>query len=162
MLKRVTELTPAWLEELGVRGLLLDLDNTLLAPADEGPPSQEVFAWAETLKRAGLKLALVTNAKPQRVRRVARVLGVPGAGPVAKPLPFGYLWGLRTLGLPRSQVLAVGDQVFTDLLGARLAGLRFALVEPLAKDALAHTRWLRRLERRCLNPRGKPSKGGEV
>jgi len=132
-----------------VKGLLLDLDNTLLAPKDEGPLPQEIRRWAEGLKAGGIRLALVTNAKPHRVRRAARELGIPGAGPVGKPLPLGFFWGLRRLGLPKSAVLAVGDQVFTDLLGARLAGLRFALVRPIAEDALAHTRGLRRLESRC-------------
>jgi len=149
-LKRATELTPKKLEALGVKGLLLDLDNTLLAPKDEGPLPEEVRRWAEALKQHGIGIALVTNAKPRRVRRAARELGVPGAGPVGKPLPFGFYWGLKKLKLPKSAVLAVGDQVFTDLLGARLAGLRFALVEPLDQDALRHTRWLRTLESRCL------------
>ncbi len=166
MLDRVTELTPKRLQALGVRGLLLDLDNTLLPPTEEGPLPEEVRAWARALEEAGIRLALVTNAKPRRVRRVAAALGVPGAGPVAKPLPFGFLWGLRVLGLGRDEALAVGDQVFTDLLGARLAGLRFALVRPLAKDALPHTRWLRRLERRCLEAGGsmkaQPSEEGRA
>jgi len=147
-LLRVTELTPERLKALGVRGLLLDLDNTLLPPKDPGPLPEEIQRWAEGLKAHGIRLALVTNAKPHRVRRAAAALGVPGAGPVAKPLPFGFLWGLKVLGLPKDEVLAVGDQVFTDLLGARLLGLRFALVEPLAEDALPHTRWLRGLEQR--------------
>ena len=149
-LDRVTELTPERLRALGVKGLLLDLDNTLLAPKDEGPLPEEIRRWAKKLKAKGIRLALVTNAKPHRVRRAARELGVPGAGPVGKPLPFGFFWGLKKLGLPKDAVLAVGDQVFTDLLGARLAGLRFALVQPIAKDALGHTRALRRLESRCF------------
>ena len=152
-LDRVTELTPERLEALGVRGLLLDLDNTLLPPKAEGPLSDEVRRWAEGLKAHGIRLALVTNARPYRVRRAARELGIPGAGPVGKPLPLGFFWGLRQLGLPKSAVLAVGDQVFTDLLGARLAGLRFALVQPIAEDVLAHTRGLRWLESRCSNAR---------
>ena len=151
-LEGVTELTPERLKALGVKGLLLDLDNTLLPPKAEGPLSDEVRRWAEELKAKGIRLALVTNAKPHRVRRAARELGIPGAGPVGKPLPFGFYWGLKKLGLPKRAVLAVGDQVFTDLLGARLAGLRFALVRPLAEDALGHTRVLRRLESRCLKP----------
>ncbi len=164
-LARVTELTPKRLSELGVRGLLLDLDNTLLPPKDPGPLPEEVRRWAEALKGHGIRLALVTNARPHRVRQAAALLGVPGAGPVAKPLPFGFLWGLKALGLPKDEVLAVGDQVFTDLLGARLLGLRFALVEPLAEDALPHTRWLRRFERhhriRGNSMKGTPYEGGK-
>jgi len=166
VLERVTELTPQRLAALGARGLLLDLDNTLLPPKDPGPVPEGVRRWVQELKDRGVRIALVANARPRRVRQVAAALGVPGAGPVAKPLPFGFLWGLRALGLGRDEVLAVGDQVFTDLLGARLAGLRFALVRPLAEDALPHTRWLRRLERRCLEAGGsmkaRPSEEGRT
>ena len=165
VLERVTDLTPEHLRLLGTRGLLLDLDNTLLPPNHEGPVPSEIRNWIEELRQAGVRVALVTNAKPRRVRRVVEELGIPGVGPVGKPLPLGFLWGLRRLGLPREQVLVVGDQVFTDLLGARILGLRAALVRPLARDALPSTRWLRRLERHFLeeSPRMKawPFEGGE-
>ena len=144
---RVTELSPKRLKELGVRGLLLDLDNTLMPPNSE-TPAPGVEEWLAELKAAGVPVMLVANAKPARLKRAARRLGLPAVGPVGKPLPFGFLYGLWRLGLGRDEVLAVGDQVFTDLLAARLAGVRFALVEPLAEDSLPHTRWLRRFERR--------------
>lgn len=158
-LNRVTELTRERLTDLKVRGLLLDLDNTLLPPGEAGPLPKDILAWAERLRRGGIKLALVTNAKPHRIKRVAAALGVPGIGPAAKPLPFGFLRALRVLGLSRHEALAVGDQVFTDLLGARLAGIRIALVRPLAHDALPHTWGLRRLERLCLDSMETPPRG---
>jgi len=132
-----------------VRGLLLDLDNTLIPADHEGPLPDEVLAWAQGLKAAGVRLALVTNAWPHRIRRASRALGVPGIGPVGKPLPLGFWLGLKALGIKPEEALVVGDQVFTDLLGARLAGLRVALVEPVAQDPLPHTRWLRRFEHLC-------------
>jgi len=147
--QRAWALTPDLLTEHGVAGLLLDLDNTLIPYGYEGPVPPEVASWLAALRSAGIAAALVTNARPSRSRRWGEKLGLPALPFAAKPLPLAIFWAARTLGLPREKLLLVGDQVFTDLLAARLAGVRTALVPPLSPKELPHTRWLRRLERRC-------------
>ncbi len=147
--RRPWELAPGRLRALGVRGVLLDLDNTLIPYGYEGPVPEEVAGWLAELRRAGIAAALVTNAHPRRSLRWGAKLGLPALPFAAKPLPFAIHWAARRLGVPRPGLLLVGDQVFTDLLGGRLAGVRTALVEPLSPRELPHTGWLRRLERRC-------------
>ncbi len=149
VLRRPWELDPEALTQAGVGGVLLDLDNTLVPYGYEGPVPDAVAAWLGDLKARGIAAALVTNARPGRTRRWGEKLGVPALPLAAKPLPFGIYWGARVLGVPRARLLLVGDQVFTDLLGGKLAGVKTALVLPLAPHELPHTRWLRRLERRC-------------
>ncbi len=160
--ERAWALTPELLANRGVAGLLLDLDNTLIPYGYEGPVPAEVAGWLAALRQAGIAAALVTNARPSRSRRWGKKLGLPALPFAAKPLPLAIFWAAKALGLPRKKLLLVGDQIFTDLLAARLAGVRVALVRPLAPKELPHTRWLRRLERRCrgdYNREDRPAGG---
>lgn len=154
---RVEQLSLAYLAEHGVRGLLLDLDETLL-PAAAHEPTPQVVAWARSLTDAGVRLAIVSNGRKERVRRTATRLGVPGRWLTGKPWPGAYRRGLRQLGVPASEAAMVGDQLFTDVAGARAAGLRTILVPPLSSGGLPHTRLLRRLEELVLKggDRGRP------
>jgi hypothetical protein len=155
---RVERLDATRLAGLGLRGLLLDLDETLL-PAAAARPTAGVRAWAAELRAAGVRLAIVSNGRPRRVEAVARAMGVPGAALAGKPWPRAFRRGLAVLGLPPSEVAMVGDQLFTDVAGARAVGLRTVLVPPLSSAGLPHTRLLRRVERRILEGR---SRGGPV
>lgn len=154
---RVEQLSLAYLAEHGVRGLLLDLDETLL-PAAATEPTPQVVAWARSLTDAGIRLAIVSNGRPERVRLTAAKLGVPGRWLTGKPWPGAYRAGLRQLGVPAGEAAMVGDQLFTDVAGARAAGLRTILVPPLSNAGLPHTRLLRRLEQVVLRggDRGRP------
>lgn len=148
-IERVEQLTHRKLRELGVEGLLLDLDETLL-PAAAERPTEDVVAWARAVRRAGIRLAIVSNGRVERVRRVASALDIPGRALVGKPWPGAFRRALRELDLPAERCAMVGDQLFTDVLGAKAAGLRAVLLPPLSDGGLAHTRLLRRLERRIL------------
>ncbi len=153
-LSRITEMTPAWLSDRGLRGLVIDLDNTLVPYGLKPPPPAELAEWKRALDEAGMPLAIVSNAKPGRTREWAAALGVPGWGLAGKPLPFAIWLAAKRLGLPAAQLAVVGDQLFTDVLGANLAGGYAVLVEPIEPDrGLPHTRWVRGLERRLLERR---------
>ena len=129
----------------GIRVLLLDLDNTLL-PRDTNVVPDELRAWAGGLKAKGLKVCLVSNNFHDRVRIVAAELGFDLVDHAVKPLPFAFLRALRKVGAARSEAVVVGDQLFTDILGGRLLGMRTILVTPLSQTDLPHTLVLRRLE----------------
>ena len=146
---RVERLTARRLQSLGLEGLLLDLDETLL-PAAADLPTSDVIVWAHELRAAGVRLAIVSNGRPSRVARVARALEVPARALTGKPWPGAFRRGLAQLRLPPDRCAMVGDQLFTDVVGARAAGLRTVLVPPLSRAGLPHTRALRRLEARIL------------
>ena len=128
--ERVTDLTPAWLRARGVRGLLLDVDNTLTEHYDPDL-SDGVRRWLRDVSAAGIALVIVSNAKRRRVEPFAEKVGLPGRWLAAKPLPFGLWRGVRQMGLSRRDCLVVGDQTFTDTLGANLAGIRCVQLTPL-------------------------------
>ena len=78
---------------------------------------------------------------------VGAKLGIPVVPNALKPLPFAFLRALRLLGTPRRATIVIGDQLFTDVLGAKLVGLRTLLTKPLVESDFPLTRVLRFLER---------------
>jgi HAD superfamily phosphatase (TIGR01668 family) len=136
----------------GVRVLLLDLDNTLL-PRDTNVVPDELKAWAAGLRDRGLAVCLVSNNWHERVRTIAADLGFDLVDHAIKPLPFAFLAALSRAHARRSEAVVVGDQLFTDILGGRLLGMRTVLVSPLSETDLPHTLLLRRLEAFVLRGR---------
>jgi len=136
----------------GVRAILIDLDNTLL-PRDTNVVPDELKAWAAQLRDHDLAVVLVSNNWHQRVHHVASELGFDLVDKAVKPLPFAFLAALRRAGAQARQAVVVGDQVFTDILGGKLLGMRTILVAPLSSTDLPHTLLLRRLEAIVLRGR---------
>jgi HAD superfamily phosphatase (TIGR01668 family) len=133
----------------GFRGIIVDLDNTLVGYGEEHLAPADV-AWISAALTRGFRICLVSNNFTDRVMRVGAELGVPAIPSALKPLPRGFARALRTLETARHQTVVVGDQLFTDVLGAKFLGLHSILTEPIvAKDWLG-TRVLRFLERVLL------------
>lgn len=129
----------------GIRAILLDLDNTLL-PRDTNVVPEELKAWARDLRAHGFAVVLVSNNWHERVSHVADELGFDLVDKAVKPLPFAFRIALRRAGVRARQAVMIGDQVFTDILGGKLLGMRTILVAPLSSTDLPHTLLLRRLE----------------
>lgn len=143
----VTEVTPERLRGLGVRGALVDLDDTLVASNSE-TMTPAVRRWFAGLRRAGLALLIFSNGNRSRVARWSRELKVDGVALAGKP--FTFRRALARLGTRPRETAMIGDQLFTDVLGANAAGLLTVLVRPLSPGRLPHTRAARRLERLIL------------
>jgi HAD superfamily phosphatase (TIGR01668 family) len=136
----------------GVRVLLMDLDNTLL-PRDSNVVPDDLKSWAAELEARGFRVCLVSNNFHERVRAVASELGFDIVDHAVKPLPFAFLRALARAHARRCEAAVVGDQLFTDILGGRLLGMRTVLVSPLSDTDLPHTLVLRRLEGLVLRGR---------
>lgn len=145
----VTQVTVAWLRERGLRAVLVDADDTLV-PGDDRPVDPAAVAWASDLRDAGIRLAILSNGTAERVANLGRRLGVPAFALAGKPFAFAFRRAVRALGSTPETTAMVGDQLFTDVLGARCAGLASVLVTPLTPGRHAHTRLARRLERWVL------------
>ncbi len=146
---RITELTVEELEALSVKALLLDVDNTLTRHHSQELPD-DVAAWLGEMKAAGIGLMLVSNSKKPRVEPFAARIGLPFVHTSCKPLPFGFRRASKALGVPLKACMAVGDQTFTDVLGAKLAGVRVAQLIPIEPEAGWSFRVRRRLEQPIL------------
>ena len=147
---RLEPVTPDLLRSLGVRNALLDLDDTLVA-SDRDDAVADAPLTVERLKEAGFGVAILSNGKPERVARAADLLGVPGVALAGQPFGWAFRRALAMLpGAVPANTAMVGDQLFTDVLGAKRAGLVTVLVRPLSEGKLLHTRLARRLERMIL------------
>lgn len=146
-IESVRELTVEWLTDTRLRGLLVDLDDTLL---DDHAPvcAPEILVWVEELRAAGLGLCVVSNSGRRRVASVAETFAppLPFVCDARKPMTGGLRAALRRLDLPAANVALVGDQLFTDVLGGRRAGVRTILVRSTARTARDEG-WLTRLKR---------------
>lgn len=115
--------------ERGVRGVIFDIDNTLVphgAPADER--AMELF---ESLRRLGCKTMVLSNNKEPRVKSFADKVGTDYLYKAGKPGRNGYLQAMERMGTTRETTLFVGDQLFTDVWGAKRSGIYAVLVNPI-------------------------------
>jgi len=128
----VTQIDPEALARQGIRLVLADLDNTLV-PYKVTEVPEEVRAWKQALEEHGIQLFLLSNSrKPGRAQNFAQALGVPFQGRSGKPRRRGYLQAMERMGCTGPETVMVGDQIFTDTLGANRAGITSVLVRPMA------------------------------
>lgn len=139
-------ITPEVLAELGVGGVVFDIDNTI-APYEVEIPTDRMREYFDSLSKAGIKMAFVSNNKGPRVMRFNEGLGLFYVCKAGKPSPKGVRKCIAHFGLGTGEVLAVGDQIFTDCLAAHRAGIRFAMVKPIQKQESAFFRLKRFMER---------------
>lgn len=135
-----------FLKNAGIRALVLDIDNTL-EPYENADPSEAVRAWFSALSEAGISAAFVSNNGKERVERFNQDLGNIAYYKAKKPFPMKINRAMREMGVSRSETLFMGDQIFTDVLAARFAGIRVALVPPIKDKTDVLTRFKRLLER---------------
>lgn len=133
----------------GIRGVILDIDNTL-EPYENPEPGEAVRAWFSMLAEEGVHAAFVSNNEPERVARFNRDLGLPAYAKAGKPLAKNVRRAISDIGTTPEETLLMGDQIFTDVLAAHNAGIRAALVPPIRDKRNFITRFKRMLERPIL------------
>jgi len=139
------EITPGFLSGEGVRGVILDIDNTL-APYEQAEPGPELIAWFARLSDAGICAALVSNNDEERVELFNRSLGLPAFSNCSKPSRKAVRAALGVLGTRKEETLVIGDQIYTDVLMAHRAGLRAVKVPPIKDKKTLFFRFKRLLE----------------
>lgn len=142
----IYEITPAFLQEQKVKGLILDLDNTI-APYEVAEPDRKMAGWFYAMKTAGIKMAFVSNNKGDRVKIFNRTLGLPLFAGAKKPFTKGVHQALAALEITPQEAAGLGDQIFTDCLACHRAGLRFYLVPPIKDKKTPFFRCKRFLEK---------------
>lgn len=146
MKRRVTDLTPEFLRELGVRALLLDVDNTIASYSSHDPAPGAV-EWARSMVDAGFRLIIVSNNYKKRVGPFAAKFGLGYISFAMKPFPFGYLKACALLKMKRRECAIIGDQIFTDVIGANLCGMKSVLLSPIELEGGVTFKIRRRLEK---------------
>lgn len=146
----VFEITPEKLQQLGVKGIITDLDNTLVE-WDRADATEELTVWLAGLKEAGIRIVIASNNNEERVKHFAAPLNIEYIHRARKPLGKAYYSAIIRLGLRPEQVAMVGDQLLTDVMGANRQKLYTFLVRPVAESDGWVTRFNRFVERRVFN-----------
>ncbi|MDR2166220.1 MAG: YqeG family HAD IIIA-type phosphatase [Clostridiales bacterium] len=128
--------------ERGIRGLIFDIDNTL-ASFDVPEPCADTMAFLRGLNDMGFAIAFLSNNSKERVENFNKNLGYPHVWKAKKPRLGGILRALDMLGLPKEQVVLIGDQIFTDCWVGQRAGIYTVLTKPIA----ARDEWQVKLKR---------------
>lgn len=159
MFHRIYSITPEWLRQNGIRALILDVDNTLTGHGSQ-ELTEPVRAWLEQMRAEGFAMMIASNNIKRRIMPFAEKIGLPFRTFCCKPSPFGLWAAQKQLNCKKSEIALVGDQIFTDVLGANLAGIPMLLVQPMHNDTKITIRLKRAMERPFLARYAK--RGGKI
>ena len=134
----LTDLTPEFLEKQNIRLLMLDFDNTIV-PYTTNIPTRKMMLWLTKMDMCGVKMCVVSNSKNDRVKKFCAEYGIDCITHAKKPFSRGIRQCLARYGAPPGECALVGDQIFTDTLGANRAGVRSILVKAIDN----HNFWLK-------------------
>ncbi|ETT82386.1 YqeG family HAD IIIA-type phosphatase [Viridibacillus sp. FSL R5-0477] len=146
----IYQITPDKLKQLGVRGIITDLDNTLVE-WDRPDATEKLIEWLKTIREAGIQVMIVSNNKELRVKAFADPLELPYIFNARKPMGNAFKRALKRLNMQRHEVVMVGDQMLTDVLGGNRLRIHTILVKPVALSDGFVTRFNRMVERRVFN-----------
>ncbi len=148
--KSVFEISPSKLKELGIKGVITDLDNTLVE-WDRPNATPELVDWFKDIKNTGITVTIVSNNNEKRVKDFADPLGIPFIFEARKPLVRAFKRAIREMGLKNEEVVVIGDQLLTDVFGGNRTGLHTILVVPVAQTDGFFTKFNRFVERKILS-----------
>lgn len=157
-LENATYVTEELLIENSIKGIILDVDNTLIYY--DKHLLENVDVWCDNLKEKGIKFCIVSNSnKKEKVKMVAEKLQIPYISFGMKPLKRGLNKAKKILDLKSENIAVIGDQIFTDVIGANRNKMFSILVKPLETKDIFITRIKRPLEeaiiRKYLKKRGE-------
>ncbi|CAM3596116.1 YqeG family HAD IIIA-type phosphatase [Streptococcus sanguinis] len=145
----VYDLTVENLKRQGIKAVLVDLDNTLIAWNNpDGTP--EMKKWLHDLRDAGIRIIVVSNNNQKRVKRAVEKFEIDYVYWAMKPFTWGIDRALKLFHFEKNEVVMVGDQLMTDIRAAHRAGIRSILVKPLVEHDSIKTQINRARERRVL------------
>jgi HAD superfamily phosphatase (TIGR01668 family) len=130
---RITDIGKDFFKDNGIDNIILDIDNTLTHHSSQ-EIGREVLLWLEDRKKENMGIVLLSNNSEERVRPFANRLGLEFVPKAKKPLRKGYDEVIDRFLWDRNRTVSIGDQLFTDILGANVAGIRSVLVEPFHKE----------------------------
>lgn len=133
------------LKNENIKAIICDVDNTLCTH-DETDLSEEKKNWIEEAKNLGMNVILISNNHVSRIQKIASDLNCQAYGFSLKPFPHTYLRILKKNQLNRKEVICIGDQLFTDIFGAKIMKIRNIYVKPISESDIIYTKLSRKVE----------------
>ncbi|ALC89864.1 hypothetical protein AM500_08820 [Bacillus sp. FJAT-18017] len=148
--KNIFLITPEQLKEKGIKGIITDLDNTLVE-WDRPYATPKLIEWFDEMRKNDILVTIVSNNNEQRVRAFSDPLGIPFIFQARKPMTRAFKKAINRMGLKREETVVIGDQLLTDVFGGNRGGFHTILVVPVASTDGLITRFNRKVERRILS-----------
>ena len=134
----LTDITPEMLKSRNIQLLMLDFDNTIV-PYTRNEPTALMEKWLRDMVASDIQICVVSNSKRDRVKIFCQGYGIPCITHARKPFTKGIRECLAKFGVPAERAALVGDQIYTDTLGANAAGVTSILVKAIDN----HNFWLK-------------------
>ncbi len=147
--KSIFEIHPELLKGKGIKGIITDLDNTLVA-WDVKEATSEVVEWFKLMKEHDISVTIISNNNRERVSVFSEPLDTPFVFSARKPLSKAFKTTAKKMNLKEEEIAVIGDQILTDVLGGNMAGFYTILVVPIVQSDGKITRFNRKIERRIL------------
>lgn len=147
--RSVFDITPESLLDKGIRGIITDLDNTLVE-WDRPEATPMLIDWLKNMKDSGIQVVIVSNNNELRVKSFSDPLGIPFIYQARKPMGKAFRKALKIMSVKRENVVVIGDQMLTDIFGGNRNKLHTILVLPVAQSDGFFTRFNRMVERRIM------------
>lgn len=138
------------LKKRGIKAVITDLDNTLVA-WDQSNATAEIIEWLTSLREAGIKVTIVSNNNELRVKAFSEPIEMPFISKANKPLGSAFRRAMRLMQTKKEETVVVGDQLLTDIFGGNRQGIHTILVIPVATNDAKITSFNRNLERFIMN-----------
>ncbi len=156
--KKVTDITIEYLKNNNIKALMLDVDNTLLDFDLNIVDGLE--DWYKELKKENIKCIIVSNSnKLKKIKMISELLEIPYIMFATKPLKRGFKKAQKILNVNPENIAVVGDQIFTDIIGANRLKMFSILVQPIAEKDLWMTKIKRPLEELVIKKYLKSQEG---
>ena len=136
--RNITEIKPEYLQQREIKLLMMDFDNTIV-PYTTDVPTDDVLKWLDMMKASDIQICVVSNSKRDRVKRFCAKYGIDCITHAKKPFPKGIKECLGKYQVPARKCAFVGDQIYTDTLGANGCGVFSILVKAVDN----HNFWLK-------------------
>ena len=144
--ERFDQVSAEFLISIGVKGIVLDVDNTL-EPYENAMPGEHVVAWLNSLRNNGISAVIVSNNNSERIDLFNSALGLKAYTKAKKPFKKNVLNAMHDMGSTRENTILMGDQIFTDVWAAHNAKIKAVLVPPIKDKTDILTRFKRFLEK---------------
>ncbi|MEH6941173.1 YqeG family HAD IIIA-type phosphatase [Bacillus sp. JJ722] len=148
--KSIFEITPQSLIDKGIKGIITDLDNTLVE-WDRPNATPKLIEWFNDMQAHGIRVTIVSNNNEKRVRAFSDPLKIPFIFRARKPLARAFKKAIADMGIKKEESVVIGDQLLTDVLGGNRSGFHTILVVPVAQSDGFFTKFNRQVERRILS-----------
>ncbi len=146
---KYSDVTPEFLESIGVCALLIDIDNTL-APYEQPTPDESIINWFASLDAHGIKSALISNNHSERVQLFNKELGLPAYPDSGKPSSKMLYEAMKAMGVDATVTAGLGDQLLTDTLAVHRLDMPSIIVPPIKDKRTLFFRFKRWLEKPFL------------